>query len=307
MTLSMILVNCSNLLGNTNSDFAINSSTGVISLTRSLDRETTKYYDIIVTVSDHGSPKLTTQINLGIAVTPINEFKPNFTKDVYNVTLNEDVAIGTTVLTLTAHDSDSDSQGDITFEIVDGNKANMFLLGAKTGDIVLKKRLDYELQSSYSLLIRATDGASSALIKHSDVRVNLTIIDLNDNAPLCTERYKVIALLESTIKGTLIFKANCTDSDSSGNSLLSYDIITGNNEGIFNVTSSGDVMTIGGLDSERTSMYNLVVMVKDAGSPPLSCNITLTVSIQPVNEFVPMFASGDLYQLDVLENITLGK
>lgn len=271
-----------------------------------MDRETLTYYDLVILVSDSGTPQLSAQINIAIIVTPINEFPPNFTKNgFYNVTINEDTAVGTTLVTVTAHDSDSGKQGDIMFTMVSGNEQDMFQLGVKTGSIVLKRALDYEMQPEYSLVVRATDGAASGLVKYTDARVNVTVIDLNDNAPICIVREKVIALLETTIKGTVIFSANCSDSDSNSNALLSYQLV--NEQGKFNVTSSGDIMLINNLDIESTSLYNLVVMVTDAGSPTLSCNITLTVSVRPVNEYVPTFAVGDFYQLDVLENITLGK
>ncbi|KAK3732012.1 hypothetical protein QZH41_016882, partial [Actinostola sp. cb2023] len=291
--------------GNTNSDFTINASTGVISLVNSLDGETTVYYDLVVLVSDQGTPQLTSEVKISIAVQAVNEFTPTFANNgFYNVTLNEDVAMGTTVLTVSAHDSDSDRQGDVSFAIISGNDAGMFELGVTTGAIVLKKALDYELHSFYSLVIRASDGAN--LVKYSDATVNITIVDLNDSPPVCRERYKLTALLESTVTGTVVFKSNCTDSDSHNNALLSYHLTKGNEEGKFNVTSSGDVILINSLNSEQTSVYNLVVMVADAGSPSLSCNITLTINIQPVNEFVPTFAEGNLYDLYVLENITLG-
>lgn len=259
-------------------------------------------------MNDNGSPQLANQINLAIAVTPNNEFTPNFTKNgFYDVTINEDTAVGTILVTVTAHDSDIGNQGDVTFKIISGNENDMFQLGVKTGAIVLKKALDYELQSSYNLVVRASDGALSGLMKYTDATVNITIIDLNDNAPVCIVRDKVIALLETTVKGTNIFTANCTDSDSNNNTLLSYSLVEGNEQGKYNVTSSGDVILINDIDIESRSIYNLVVMVTDAGSPPLSCNITLTVSVLPVNEYVPTFATGNLYQLDVLEDITLGR
>lgn len=297
------------ILGNTNSDFTLNNGTGVVTLANSLNRESTVYYDIIVVVRDNGTPSFSTQVSISIVVTAINEFTPTFTNNgFYNMTLNEDVAIGTTVLTTHAHDSDSGDQGHVVYSMVSGDVDGTFQLGVETGEIVLKKALNFEERSFYRLVVRATDSASgSNVAKYSDAVVNITIHDLNDNTPVCFENFKVVQLLESAVVGTTVFKANCTDSDSADSGSLSYQIVTGNDDMKFNVTSSGDVNLISSLSFEVTSRYNLIVAVRDAGIPSKSINISLTIDIQPVNEFVPTFAEGNYYQVDLLENITLGK
>ena len=62
------------------------------------------------------------------------------------------------------------------------------------------------------------------------------------------------------------------------------------------------------LNIEEKSLYNLLLTVSDSGSPVKSSNILVTVSVLPVNEHAPTFVASDqLYQIDVMENITLGK
>jgi hypothetical protein len=296
-------------LGNTNNDFTINNATGVISLARSLNSESTVHYDLIILVSDGGTPKRSSQVSISIVVTAINEFTPTFANNgFYNITLNEDVAVGTTVLTVHAQDSDSGEQGHVIYTLVSGDVGGVFQLGVKTGEIVLKRALDFETNSFHNLIIRASDSSTpSSLAKSSDATVNITITDLNDNPPVCQENFKVLTLLESTVVGTIVFKANCSDSDSANSGSLSYQILTGNDEMKFNVTPSGDVILVSALNIEHTSMYNLILMVMDAGVPSKSNSISLTIDVQPVNEYVPTFAQGNHYQLDVLENITIGK
>ena len=48
----------------------------------------------------------------------------------------------------------------------------------ESGDLTATRRLDRERRSEYSLLVRADDGRQS-----SDMRLNITVSDVNDHAP----------------------------------------------------------------------------------------------------------------------------
>ena len=214
--------------------------------------------------------------------------------------------MGTTLLTVRAEDGDNGVQGLVSYSITSGNEDNSFLLDSSGGTLTLRRLLDYEVLAQYSLMVRASDNAPAPLTKWSLATVNITVVDLNDNAPSCAQSAEVVTLLESMVVGTVVFIANCTDKDSA--SLLSYQISHGNNKGKFNVSSSGEVRLNKSLNIEGESLFSLLLTVTDSGSPVKDTNISLTVSVLPVNEHAPMFIADDqLYQIDVLENITLGK
>ena len=293
--------------GNTNFTFAADSTTGILSLSSALNRESQTYYDLIINVTDNGSPQLFSEVPIYIIVTAINEYTPTFTQNgFYNLSVNESTPVGTTLLKVQAQDGDSGVQGLVSYSITSGNEDNSFLLDSSDGTLTLRRLLDHEVLSRYSLTVRASDNAPAPLTKWSLATVNITVMDLNDNAPSCTQSAEVVTLLESTVVGTVVFSANCTDIDS--DSLLSYHISQGNSKGKFNVSSSGEVRLTKSLNIEDESLFNLLLTVTDSGSPVKSTIISLTVSVLPVNEHAPMFIADDqLYQIDVLENITLGK
>jgi len=293
--------------GNTNSRFKVDSSTGLVSLSSALDKESQAYYDLIITVSDNGSPQLSSEVTVYIVVTAINEHTPTFTQNgLYNATVSEDTPVGTTLVTLQAQDGDSGVQGVVTYSISSGNKDNMFLLDSNDGTLTLRRLLDHEVRSQYSLTVLATDNAPAPLTKWSLATVDVSVLDLNDNAPSCSPVAEVVSVLESAVLGTVVFTANCSDPDS--DSLLTYEIAQGNTMNKFNISSSsGEVRLNNSLNVEEESLFSLLLTVSDSGSPVKTTNISLTVNILPVNEHAPTFVASDqLYQIDVLENITLG-
>lgn len=276
-------------------------------MSHALNRESQTYYDLIIYVADNGSPQLSSEVPIYVIVTAINEYTPTFTQNgFYNLSVTEDTPVGTTLLTVQAQDGDSGIQGLVSYSITSGNDDNSFLLDSSDGTLTLRRLLDHEVLSQYSLTVRASDNAPAPLTKWSLATVNITVVDLNDNSPSCAQSAEVVTLLESTVVGTVVFTANCTDTDSA--SLLSYQISQGNDKGKFNVSSSGEVRLIRSLNIEEESLFSLLLTVTDSGSPAKDTDISVTVSVLPVNEHAPMFIADDqLYQIDVLENITLGK
>lgn len=68
---------------------------------------------------------------------------------------------------------------------IDGNPSGTFLISQTTGKIYLRRPLDYDSvdNSVYYLTVEVTDGERS-----STAVVNVTVTDVNDNIPVCTQR-----------------------------------------------------------------------------------------------------------------------
>lgn len=75
--------------------FGIDENTGVITLRAALDRETQKVYELRVEARDLGSPtQLTSDLDLTIYVTDVNDYAPEFTQDVFQLTFTENMTPG---------------------------------------------------------------------------------------------------------------------------------------------------------------------------------------------------------------------
>lgn len=70
--------------------FAIDSSTGVVSTTAALDRETRASYSLTVVATDSGSPSRSNTISLAVTVTDVNDNSPVFDDATINVLFSED-------------------------------------------------------------------------------------------------------------------------------------------------------------------------------------------------------------------------
>jgi len=209
--------------------FTINSTTGVLTTSSSLDYETKSLYTISIIAYDGGSKQSTT--NIIVSIQGVNEHTPSFIpNNTYQLSLAEDAAIGHDVITVSASDADSGSQGVVTYAVTSGDTYGNFVLDRLTGRLELRKALDYETVSSIILTITATDGDSSSP-KTATATVTITITDVNDNYPQCRPNLLTPAISESAVVGRTVATLNCSDSDNGVNGQLSYTISSGNSAG----------------------------------------------------------------------------
>ena len=94
-----------------NSDgyFGINTVNGEIRTLRKLDSERRVKHELLVMAKDHGAPIRSSTTQLTIAVIDVNDNAPIFQKKVYQVSVKEDIEIGTAITRVRAMDSDSGS------------------------------------------------------------------------------------------------------------------------------------------------------------------------------------------------------
>jgi hypothetical protein len=56
--------------------FAINETSGIMTVAKRLDRETTSAHTLIVTAKDHGNPSLSSNATVAVVVTDTNDENP---------------------------------------------------------------------------------------------------------------------------------------------------------------------------------------------------------------------------------------
>ena len=93
--------------GNANDAFTIRPTDGLVFVKRPLDRETTGSYSLVIEATDQDpiSP-LSSTATLVVTVTDINDNAPSCLPCIYGATINESVAIGTTIAQLNCSDAD---------------------------------------------------------------------------------------------------------------------------------------------------------------------------------------------------------
>lgn len=243
----------------------------------------------------------------------VNDYSPVFdpASGSYDASISEDVSIGTTVTTVTATDQDSGSQGDVSFSLVAGNTGNKFSINSTTGVITTIGELDRETTAVFTLTVRASDGAVPEKVRSTDGQVVVTVSDINDNAPSFNNPSVTSSIQENAAIGDVVITLNANDPDEGLNSKVLYSIIDGNEAGMFTINStSGEVKVNASvdLDQEPTPDFNhsLVVLAQDMGTPSMNTNVTLNISITPVNEFTPQLQHNSSFNFSFAENVPVG-
>ncbi|KAF7478160.1 Hypothetical predicted protein [Marmota monax] len=258
--------------------------------TRTLDREETSDYNITVTVTDHGTPPLSTENQISLKVADINDNPPTFSQASYSTSIPENNPRGVSIFSVTAHDPDSGDNARITYSLAEYTLQGVPLssyvsMNSDTGVLYALRSFDYEQLRDLQLLVKASDSGNPPL--SSNVSLNLFVLDQNDNIPeilyptIPTDGSTGVELApRSAEPGYLVTKVVAVDRDSGQNAWLSYRLLKASEPGLFSVgLHNGEVRTARTLLDRDALKQSLLVIVQDHGQPPLSATVTLTVAM----------------------------
>ncbi|XP_059716268.1 protocadherin beta-15-like [Haemorhous mexicanus] len=269
-------------------------------LEKPLDREEQEEIEFSVIAVDGGSPPRTGSTEVKIIILDVNDNAPIFTQEVYQGQVLENMSEGSVVLTVLATDEDAGINGDISYQLSHamGQSDSAFVIDPRTGEIKLKKPLDFEAAQTHDLSVRATDGGGLSAI----CKVLVEVVDVNDNAPELVVSSFSSPLPENTVPGTVVALFTVRDRDSGANGKISCAL---EDQLFFSLRPAYknyyELVTVSALDREETPQYMLRVTAADAGSPPLTTTQTFTVDISDVNDNAPVFNQTS-YTMYVREN-----
>ncbi|KAJ8336510.1 hypothetical protein SKAU_G00377300 [Synaphobranchus kaupii] len=158
----------------------------VISVNSPLDYEAVPDGMIYLTVmaKDGGNPPLNSSVPVTIELFDENDNPPIFSKPSYIIKIPESIGAGATVLFVNATDKDASREFGQASLIYSLEGSSKFRLNARSGEITTTALLDREAKSEYILIVRAVDGGVGPLQKTGIATVNITLLDINDNAPI---------------------------------------------------------------------------------------------------------------------------
>ncbi|XP_049983976.1 protocadherin beta-6-like isoform X6 [Alexandromys fortis] len=252
-----------------------------------LDRESRAEYNITITVTDMGTPRLTTQRTITVQVSDVNDNAPAFTQSSYTLFVQENNSPALHIGTISATDSDSGSNAHITYSLLPTHDPQLDLsslisINADNGQLFALRALDYEALQSFEFRVGATDQGSPALSSQALVRV--LVLDINDNAPFVLYPLQNASapftelLPRAAEPGYLVTKVVAVDSDSGQNAWLSFQLLKATEPGLFSVWAhNGEVRTSRLLSEREAPKHRLLLLVKDNGDPPRSSSVTLHV------------------------------
>ncbi|XP_028399940.1 protocadherin Fat 4-like isoform X2 [Dendronephthya gigantea] len=284
--------------GNDQGNFSINSSTGEITVAKTLDRESANQIILTVRAEDNGLPPRTSEVTVVIGIIDTNDLGPKFLVPQYNATVSEDANVGTHVVVVQGVDMDA-TPDMLGYELV-GVDAFKVMTQYGLGFIVVNQDLDYEQTKSYNFMVYAVEKTPEK--RNTSCWVKVSVIDANDNHPVFVNSSYSAEVLEQTAVGTTVLNVSATDADSEIFGPINYAIIDGNILGHFNIdNTTGRIFTSGVLDRENHPQYFLVVEARDNGSPALTETVTVSITVLDSNDVRPQFIAAP-YSASVPEN-----
>ncbi|XP_035265751.1 protocadherin beta-16-like isoform X33 [Anguilla anguilla] len=258
--------------------------------TGELDREVVSEYDITIIATDEGSPPLSSSKTVPLSISDVNDNPPVFNELSYSVYVAENNKPGSSVISVKATDPDWRQNGTVLYSLspteVNGVPMSSFLsINGDTGVIHAVRSFDYEQFRSFKAQVVARDNGSPPL--SSNVTVSVFITDENDNSPQILypvtqgNSFMTEIVPKATYAGSLVSKVIAVDPDSGQNAWLSYQIMKSTDAGLFTIgLHSGEIKAQRDISQTDAMKHNLVVSVRDNGTPVLSttCAVHLLIS-----------------------------
>nr|XP_020655006.1 protocadherin beta-16-like isoform X2 [Pogona vitticeps] len=252
-----------------------------------LDREKVTEYNVTITATDRGSPRLSSTKRINIQISDVNDNPPVFERSLYQLHIQENNIPGLLIGSVYAVDMDTGRNAKVSYQVLPdkvggGLVASYISVNSETGNVYVLRSLDYEQIKDFQVTMRATDGGTPPL--SSEVIVRVFVMDENDNAPfflypLQNSTAPCNELLPKTAEaGYLVTKVVAVDGDSGQNSWLSYELSKATDPTLFGIgAQNGEVKTRRPLSERDTSKQRLIILVKDNGVPPQTSTAMLHI------------------------------
>ncbi|CAL4112187.1 unnamed protein product, partial [Meganyctiphanes norvegica] len=268
---------------------SIDHTQGIINLVKPLDRETKDTYFIKIQAADQGMPPLTSMAVLNITISDINDNAPEFVQSIQQTTVPENTEIGTEVMRVLATSQDIGINAEITYSIEHTTTESFLKIHPKTGIISVSEILDYERMQQILCTIIATDGGIPPL--SSTAVANITITDINDNAPIFSESSYIISLQEDADINSSILQLTANDVDTGLNGEITYAILPNELYLPFEINgNTGLLMLDHYLDREKVEKYEIDIEARDRGTPSNSQVTRIFIHVADVNDNAPLLS-----------------
>lgn len=237
-----------------------------------------------------------------IIVTDDDDHIPKFNNDVFDISIPENIENGSPLPGLSIYVEDNDlgqnSKYDLKLRDV-FNSEGVFAISTDHGDgrtpISIKvkdsSKLDYDIDNdekrffSFDIVTTVND------VELSSARVNIKLLDANDNAPVFDESQYKFNVLESEPIGYKIGDVQATDKDYGIYGEIEY-TLSGFGSHLFKTDkNSGGLYVANILDYETQRSYSLTLFARDGGRKGTTTSIF--VDVLDANDNAPIFEASE--------------
>uniref|UniRef100_A0A8C2L4A3 Protocadherin-10-like n=1 Tax=Cyprinus carpio TaxID=7962 RepID=A0A8C2L4A3_CYPCA len=195
------------------------------------------------------------------------------------------------------------------FQVVPSSRTPYLEVNLENGVLFVNEKIDREriCKQSASCLLHLEVFLENPL---ELFRVEIEVVDINDNPPSFPETDITVEISESATPGTRFPLESAFDPDVGSNALRTYDI-TNNNYFYLDVQTQTDgnkfaeLVLEKPLDREQQALHRYVLTAVDGGQPPRTGTALLVVRVLDSNDNVPVF-DQPVYSINLAENAPVG-
>ncbi|XP_024085574.1 cadherin-23-like [Cimex lectularius] len=302
--------------------FQVDRISGIVSLVKPLDREVEDILEVIISITDEsvgGAEPNTVSLRREIPVLDVNDNSPEFLGRPYSVVLMENTKPGSEVFSnITVVDADSGHNAEITLSCISGGCDTFSITTEKIsegnykGVLVLKKALDFEQVSSYSLSLRASDNNKDKPL-HAMATIAISVKDIQDQPPVFLNAPYSATLQENTSPGYQVLQVKAKDGDL-GDSRTVILSLEGDELGYFKMSRNNLITSHVPIDREHPlilqngGVYTFDVVATELINNELPGDFSherVTIVITDVDDQIPKF-NERYFNINVSEDIGLG-
>jgi hypothetical protein len=242
----------------TGSDFEMSGDNLVVKSVPDFEASASKTRSVTITARDPEG--LTFSKTFAIVVTDVNEPPSGMTLS--HKTVNENAAVGTVVGTLSVVNPESAAGQTVSYFLTASSSGRFSLTG---NTLKVAGGLDYEVEASRDITIRATDNGSPA--KFVDTKFDISITDLNEAPYDIKLTYKTGSNIMEQCPDNLTPKCNTevanvhvvgtlTSTDDDAGDSHTYAIVPGGDaaQNKFAISGNKMIVAVTDLDYERTNL-----------------------------------------------------
>ncbi|XP_037833392.1 protocadherin gamma-A12 isoform X34 [Kryptolebias marmoratus] len=226
-----------------------------------------------------------------VEILDVNDHEPAFKNKMIDLEISESATIGSHFDLESAYDPDSGSNGLQNYILSPNDhfvlKQTSNADGIKFAVMILQKPLDRELNPRVSLKLIAVDGGTPQ--RSGTVNIEISVLDVNDNAPVFNQSLYKATVVENSPIGTYITTVNASDADSGSHGAVAYSFsnVKGKSTETFEIDSlTGRITVIGNIDYEKDKKYEIRVIAKDKGG--LSDASKIIIEVIDINDNPPI-------------------
>ncbi|XP_055669166.1 cadherin-related family member 2 isoform X1 [Falco peregrinus] len=312
--------------------FAINDTTGIITVSGSLDREQLPGEEVLLEVVAR-EKKLDIHLKVAqastlvtVMVTDVNDNKPqfyhcslpscNFSTGAQNnfrgnIIEHSSSRLPVSNLSIVAHDPDKSINSNYGLYLQGPNASAFTVSPTKivgTGEVQLlvqdPSSVDYEISHFMVVQIVANDTGNPTNCC-STATVTISITDSNDHIPEFPQSTYSLSVMENSPAGTIIsLNITAYDPDSGAWGQITYQLLPENIRKIFMVnTTTGALLVQNGslLDRETRSIYYANLQAKDGGN--LVGTTVLEITVLDDNDIAPIITGSYFISVEEGQNV----